>query len=440
MLESTAVAEYYPDLADRAVGKHGNSLGWRRNRIRAKSGLIVDALGLDVAARGAKLDQQRPDLIIFDDVDDSDDSLPTIKKNEVQITQKILPAGSNDVAVLFIQNIVHYESIAARLAGLASESADYLATRKVIGPTPAIHGLRYERERGSTRWIITGGTPTWLGQDLAICQSQIDDMGLKAFLAEAQHVKTPPEGQAFPKWDRSVHVIPKRSIPASWTRCVAVDYGFGAPFCALWIARTRSGALVVYRELYERGWTAAQQAFHIRTLSAGEDIKYWVGDPSMWAKMKEGKRFKSSAEQYRDAKVPLQKATNDRIPGWDLVREYMDWEPPDEEEEYNGFEPRLFVMDNCVNLIRTLPEMVKDAHKPDDIDTDLEDHAVDALRYGVVQLASESALAGAFSRALRPQDDDIGLPAVGGELMPAYLDKARRKGLSVVGYEDYEED
>ena len=123
-------------------------------------------------------------------------------------TQKILPAGSSDAATLFVQNLVHYESIAARLCGLASKPADFLADREVIGPLPALRGFQAELTQG--RWEITAGTPVWAGQDRDTCQRQINDWGIRAFRAEAQHERTPPEGQAFPEFDPSIHVIPDR--------------------------------------------------------------------------------------------------------------------------------------------------------------------------------------------------------------------------------------
>jgi hypothetical protein len=44
-------------------------------------------------------------------------------------------------------------------------------------------------------------------------------------------------------------------------------------------------------------------------------------------------------------------------------------------------QPKLKVFSTCRNLIRTLPAMVHDKKKPEDLDTGSEDHACDALRY-----------------------------------------------------------
>lgn len=182
LLESKQVELYYPRLAQRAVGKYGSSKGWRRNRLRTDSGFTLDAIGLDSAARGAKVDEHRPGFMVFDDLDGELDSLATVEKKVLTLTRKLLPAGSTDLAVLAVQNLVHTNSIFARLA---DKRADFLLDRVVSGPHPAIEGLVTEQRDG--RQVIVGGTATWAGQDLVRCQGIIDDSGLTAFLAECQH-------------------------------------------------------------------------------------------------------------------------------------------------------------------------------------------------------------------------------------------------------------
>lgn len=178
-----SIAALLEDIgADRALSKYGHSKGWRRERIRTASGLTVDALGLDTGTRGAKVEDQRPDFIILDDVDENEDSIQTTLKKIGIITKSILPAGSNDCAVVFIQNMIHPESIATRLV---DGRADFMIDRIMSGPFPAIENLTYEQQNG--RFVITGGESTWDGQDLEICQSQMNLWGLSAFLQEAQH-------------------------------------------------------------------------------------------------------------------------------------------------------------------------------------------------------------------------------------------------------------
>lgn len=192
LLESRQVELYYPRLAERAVSKYGSAKGWRRNRLRTASGFTVDAIGLDSAARGAKVDEHRPGFMILDDLDGELDSVPTVEKKITTLTKKLLPAGATDLAVLAVQNLVHGQSIFARLG---DGRADFLADRTVSGPHPAIEGLTYEQRDG--RYVITGGTATWAGQDLAQCQAIINDTGLTAFLSESQHEVTMQAGGMF---------------------------------------------------------------------------------------------------------------------------------------------------------------------------------------------------------------------------------------------------
>jgi hypothetical protein len=39
------------------------------------------------------------------------------------------------------------------------------------------------------------------------------------------------------------------------------------------------------------------------------------------------------------------------------------------------------VFNTCVNFLRTVPTLQRDETKPDDVDTDQEDHCGDACRY-----------------------------------------------------------
>lgn len=186
MLESRHVAENYPELGERAIGKYGNVRGWRRNRLRTTSGLVVDALGLDTAARGIKVDEFRPDLIVFDDIDDETDGPGQVEKKIRDVTQKLLPTGDSSLAVLVIQNVPNPDGIVARLAGISDQAAPYLRPRQVSGPIPALTDFTYEEAEDGT-FTILSGEPTWEGQGLERCQEQVNEWGITAFRAEALH-------------------------------------------------------------------------------------------------------------------------------------------------------------------------------------------------------------------------------------------------------------
>jgi len=183
MLESQAMERYYPLFAKRRMSKYGFSQGWKADMLRCASGFSVVGLGFDAAVRGVKIEGDRPDLIVFDDLDERSDSIAIVEKKIRILTSSILPTGAKDAVVLGIQNLVHNNSIFSRLV---DGSADFLYDRVLSGPYPAVRDLTYtERPQGG--YTITGGAATWAGQDLATCERQINEWGLTAFLQEAQH-------------------------------------------------------------------------------------------------------------------------------------------------------------------------------------------------------------------------------------------------------------
>lgn len=195
--------------SSRAVNRFGASKGWRRTEVRAANGFNVVAFGLDSGMRGVKLDEFRPDLIVFDDFDGRHDTETTVQKKIDIITETILPAGSADVAVIVVQNLVHEDSIMARLC---DGRADFLHDREPPVVERAIEGLTVERitdANGMPRYVITGGTATWEGQNLQTCERQINDWGWTAFEREAQQEV---EGSETGLWDRVQDIEPFRHI------------------------------------------------------------------------------------------------------------------------------------------------------------------------------------------------------------------------------------
>lgn len=183
----------------RAMNEYGSSKGWKHSEIRTNTGFNVTAFGIDSGMRGVKLDQYRPDVIIFDDVDDRLDSADTVAKKIEVITTTILPSGSTDVAVIFVQNKIAKDSIVSQLC---DGRADFLHDRYPATVEPAVEGLAYERviqEDGTPRYVITAGVATWAGQSIATCEDQMTSWGLGAFLREAQHEVDEVEGGL---WDR----------------------------------------------------------------------------------------------------------------------------------------------------------------------------------------------------------------------------------------------
>jgi hypothetical protein len=101
-------------------------------------------------------------------------------------------------------------------------------------------------------------------------------------------------------------------------------------------------------------------------------------DPACW----DASRGPSIADQFQQFGIEWHKADNDRISGWQKFREYLAWK-----RDENGVlvqAPTLQVFDTCVNTVRTIPALVFDEHRADDVDSDGEDHAADETRYALM--------------------------------------------------------
>jgi phage terminase large subunit len=184
------------------------------------------------------------------------------------------------------------------------------------------------------------------------------------------------EGQYFNEFDRQIHVIEPCKLPENCEIVVCGDYGFSAPSAIYWLAVNPENTYV-FRELYENNLTARQLSGKILDMTA-ENVQRIVFDPAIWAKT--GVVDKSIADILWQNNVFCVKGNNNRIAGWNLLREYL--------KPYIGptgkMTSRLKIFNTCTNLIRTLPALIHDTRNPEDINTKGEDHAGDSLRYGIM--------------------------------------------------------
>ena len=206
-------------------------------------------------------------------------------------------------------------------------------------------------------------------------------------------------GQYFPEFRRDLHVIAPFQIPAWWRRFRAMDWGYNDPCAVLWFAVGPDGRVYVYREEYNRLVLSSHMAARIREYSANEKIAYTVASPDAWQKRgmvqkEDGKEGENIAEIFARNRVPLLRADNTRVAGWQRLREYLAPMPDGE--------PGLFIFSTCVNLIRTLPLLQHSKINVEDAG-DGEDHAPEALRYGLMSRPVKSkAPVAAKKRAYHP--------------------------------------
>lgn len=191
LLESSEMEEYFPNVGQPKLGRNG-SRTWNRQMLTASNGFTVEAIGLDKAVRGHKIDWTRPDMIVFDDIDGKHDTEHATNKKQETITASIIQAGAENCAVLFVQNLIHQNSIAHRLSKKPNEpdAADYLTNRIISGPYPAIEDLEYEfqqQDNHSYRWKITNGRSLWRGFTIEVCENELNRSGPTSYEIESQH-------------------------------------------------------------------------------------------------------------------------------------------------------------------------------------------------------------------------------------------------------------
>jgi hypothetical protein len=219
ILESDTFTRHYPAMGEVKLSKFGSSKGWRRNRLRTASGATIDALGLDASRRGARLDEQRPDMMVLDDIDDTHASAAVNAKNIRTITQALIPALLPNKVLILAQNVVAPNSIAAQLgAGVL----DMMGGAIRSGPFPLVADMTAERRDG--KWRITGGTPRWPAwMDLGRCEEQLRDMGMDAFVIECQQDTSERPGAIWRKEEISESRVDVDRVPELERVVVAVD-------------------------------------------------------------------------------------------------------------------------------------------------------------------------------------------------------------------------
>lgn len=191
-------------------------------------------------------------------------------------------------------------------------------------------------------------------------------------------------GGYFPEFGPR-HIIEPFEIPEHWTKFRAMDWGSARPFVVQWMTisdgtlpQFPANAIIVYREWYGGSGPNIGLKMRIEDVASGilkrqtkdEKISYTVVDPSMFTE--DG--GPSIAETMGACGVSCSPADNKRVAGWQQVRDRL-----------IGYDerPLLYVVGvGCSNLVRTLPALQHDTAKPEDVDTEGDDHSGDALRYG----------------------------------------------------------
>jgi hypothetical protein len=191
-------------------------------------------------------------------------------------------------------------------------------------------------------------------------------------------------GQFFANFRRDVHVLKRefdRQCVENWF--CAMDYGYNHYTVVLLGARDGDGNIYVVDEHFGRRMLPDEHAKAIdrmfqRNCTCLEYLSRFSAGPDCFSTQYTGITI---AKQYEQLGISLSRSKAERVQGWaEVLRRLGD---PD-----RGVKPTLFIDPRCKKLIETLPMLMHDPNRPEDvlkIDTDDDgdggDDAADALRY-----------------------------------------------------------
>lgn len=216
------------------------------------------------------------------------------------------------------------------------------------------------------------------------------------------------EGAFFDNWTPDLVVRPFE-IPKHWTRFRSFDWGSARPFsCGWWAVASEPvqsstgiiprGAIIRYREWYGvkkdpvtgivkpnvgLKMNAQLVAVGIKSREKDDKIAYGVADPAIFSE--DG--GPSIAKRMKEKRVNWKRADNARVAragamgGWDQMRARIDGE--------DG-RPMIYCFDTCRDSIRTIPALMHDEARAEDLDTNAEDHAADEWRYACMSRPYEA--------------------------------------------------
>lgn len=202
-------------------------------------------------------------------------------------------------------------------------------------------------------------------------------------------------GQVFTEWRnlvdhyddrRGTHVINPFAIPKDWNVYCSMDWGYSRPYAIGWFAVDRDGRIYHIRELY--GYTGRpNEGVHEAPAVVAEKIHAIekedpnlkgrtirrVGDPAIWGTQ----GAESIGGMFEHLRLYFEKGENSRMDGKMQLHHRLAFDD-------NGF-PMMYVFNTCKNFIRTIPNLIYDEKRVEDIDTTQEDHIYDMTRYVLME-------------------------------------------------------
>lgn len=216
------------------------------------------------------------------------------------------------------------------------------------------------------------------------------------------------------KWDSDIHKLPKFKVPSHWIVDRGFDWGSAHPFAVGWFAEATGeevecyngakvapprGSIIQIAEWYGclNGMKGLGSNKGLR-LSAGEIAKGILAreadmmekglistmpapgpaDGQIYNRTQQDEdTIAKKMEDWGVRWTRADKSPGSRVNGLEIMRERL-------QSAIDGDAPGLYITDNCPASLATVPSLPADERKPDDVDTNAEDHLYDVIRYRVL--------------------------------------------------------
>jgi hypothetical protein len=225
-------------------------------------------------------------------------------------------------------------------------------------------------------------------------------------------------GKIYERWQDKTH-IRKHVFNPMWPNYITFDWGFAAPLAAIEFQVDPQDRIYIWREHYGAYKTLGQHIYELkqRQQPEGYHLDLAFGDAA----------DPEAAQVVSEKLVPcvaMQEAKTNWREGVDLVNSFLWRHTGNVIDEYGTpeEEPALFVDNDCTETIREFNNYraapATAGRNPREIAQKIDDHAMDAVRYGLVhlfKLGAHQHLTDVYEPAVLSTGTERGFFTMGGD-------------------------
>ena len=297
--------------------------------------------------------------------------------------------------IIFDELVTFEETMFLLISSRARSTKAGVVPKVMAGTNPGGPQSHWVRMRFIDKTVDVDQFPDYRPEDWLFIPSKLEDNPYLDQAYERKLLSLPPElrkayrdgdwdifpGQYFTEWRKKTHVTEMHvEYPVEWTRVLSLDWGYiKNGVCGWWVLHPEGH---VYREdeyVFQRS-RAFDVGKNIAVRCKERSLKrvaYLVFDTAM--EIPESDTGESTIETLRRGLraggfvIGTRQADKDRINGWQRFRHWLGVAPDGK--------PWMQSSPLCAYFNRTVPSLVSSDTKPEDVDTDGEDHASDDARY-----------------------------------------------------------